>query len=427
MDDHNNNFLSQLDEAVKILCRLSEQLHGNADAPAPVFSPPPQLSDDGKTIFFPASRAGRDITEHGAAVFSQKEVSITFSMEEISKMPRYFRKLFRANHKNAHVRLKSDGLYEIRIQIDGVRISASSRFLDEAKIKFLQKLKLLDKGALTVKQREKKILLCDYMQKWLDTVKRPYIKPNTYKMYLQLFNAYILPNFENRSVSSLSQFDLQEFINDFSQNGKNRTAQKLALLLSAVLDYAADDGIIPRSPMKRVIVPRYEEEHGEPLKRDEEGRFISDFISSPDVYKQAYVFMTYTGVRRSELASVSLSGDWVTVSTSKQRLGQKEKLRRIPVSPMLAPLLPLIDLDKIKALSPGVLTKHFKDLFPSHHLHDLRHTFITRAQECGIQRELVSLWAGHSPDSSITSSVYTHLEQNEEHQREEMNKFFYRF
>lgn len=43
MDDHNNNFLFQLDEAVKILCRLSEQLHGNADAPAPAFSPPTLL------------------------------------------------------------------------------------------------------------------------------------------------------------------------------------------------------------------------------------------------------------------------------------------------------------------------------------------------------------------------------------------------
>ena len=72
-----------------------------------------------------------------------------------------------------------------------------------------------------------------------------------------------------------------------------------------------------------------------------------------------------------------------------------------------------------------MLTKHIKDYLPSHHCHDLRHTFITRAQECGIKRELVSLWAGHAADSSITSTVYTHLEQNEEHQIKEMSLFFY--
>ena len=47
--------------------------------------------------------------------------------------------------------------------------------------------------------------------------------------------------------------------------------------------------------------------------------------------------------------------------------------------------------------------------FPPHNLHDLRHTFITRAQECGIQRELVSLWAGHAADNTMTSNVYTHF------------------
>ena len=116
MDDHDNNFLSLLDKAIRILCFISEQLHGNADAPAPAFSLPSQLSDDGKTIFFPALRDVREVTGSPAAeVNSQKEVSITFSMEEISKMPRYFRKLFRTQRKTAHVRLKDDGVYEIRL------------------------------------------------------------------------------------------------------------------------------------------------------------------------------------------------------------------------------------------------------------------------------------------------------------------------
>ena len=135
--------------------------------------------------------------------------------------------------------------------------------------------------------------------------------------------------------------------------------------------------------------------------------------------------MLYTGLRRSELASAILADGWVTVTTAKQRKGKKEKTRKIPVSPMLRAVLPLIDVAAIKALSVGVLTKQFKKDCPKHHLHELRHTFITRCQECGIQRELVSLWAGHAADSSITSTVYTHLAQFEDRQIAEMRKFEY--
>ena len=105
----------------------------------------------------------------------------------------------------------------------------------------------------------------------------------------------------------------------------------------------------------------------------------------------------------------------------------KEKSRSIPISPMLKRVLPLIDIDKIKTVSLGVLTNYFKKLCPTHHLHDLRHTFITRAQECGIRREIVSLWAGYKADSSITTNVYTHFQERSELQIVEMQKYDYSY
>ena len=92
---------------------------------------------------------------------------------------------------------------------------------------------------------------------------------------------------------------------------------------------------------------------------------------------------------------------------------------------MLQDVLPFINVDEIVKISPHLLTKQLHKQFENHHCHDLRHTFITRAQECKIPREYVSLWAGHKADSSITSNVYTHLEQNKELQIEEMQKFHY--
>ena len=71
------------------------------------------------------------------------------------------------------------------------------------------------------------------------------------------------------------------------------------------------------------------------------------------------------------------------------------------------------------------IAKHVERFLPGHHTHDLRHTFITRCQEVGIRREIVSIWAGHSADNSITSKIYTHLDKNEKLQLEEIKKFDY--
>ena len=149
-----------------------------------------------------------------------------------------------------------------------------------------------------------------------------------------------------------------------------------------------------------------------PLTKEEENTLIKAMKDKPSsIYYQAYIFMMYTGLRRSELGSIIVDEKWLTLTTGKQRKGMKEKNRSLPISPMLRKVLPFIDIEKIKTASTRVLTDRTKEVFENHHLHDLRHTFITRAQECGIRREIVSLWAGHKADSSITTTVYTHFQE----------------
>ena len=81
---------------------------------------------------------------------------------------------------------------------------------------------------------------------------------------------------------------------------------------------------------------------------------------------------------------------------------------------MLARYLQGVSEDELKeaiGYDSDVLTHNFKRLCPSHHLHELRHTFITRCQECGVPREVVSVWAGHAADNTMTSNVYTHFSE----------------
>ena len=238
-------------------------------------------------------------------------------------------------------------------------------------------------------------------------------------------NAYIVPHFKNKYIEAIQAFELQDLLNEIVNSGRNRTAKKIYQLLSPFFEYAVADGIIPRSPMAKVKLARYEQEHGVPLTKEEEYTLLQELKRNPTIYNQAYAFIMYTGLRRSELATIIVDGEWIKIITSKQRKGMKEKSRSVPISPMLKRVLPFIDIEAIKTTSVGVLTNRFKDIFPNHHLHDLRHTFITRAQECGIRREIVSLWAGHKSDSSITTTVYTHFQERSELQIIEIQKYSY--
>ena len=349
---------------------------------------------------------------------------VLFTTKELSTMPKQFRKLFKTNKVRAHVRKRADGLYEIRCMIDLKPITAVSKYLETAKEKFIEKLKNIDAVEVQI-NISNGTDFCSYIEQWMETAKKPHVKESTYKDYVQTVKTNIKPAFQDRTLESLTYSELQAFITKYQDNGKNRTAKKIYQLLSSLFDAAVADRLVPISPMLKVKLAHYETESGVPFTREEERQLLEDFKREPTLYRQAFVFMLYTGVRRAELASVVVENGWIHLVTAKQRKGFKEKLRSLPIPPMLQQVLPFINVDEIVKINPHLLTKHLHKQFENHHCHDLRHTFITRAQECKIPREYVSLWAGHKADNSITSNVYTHLEQNKELQIEEMQKFHY--
>ena len=348
---------------------------------------------------------------------------VLFTPKEINKMPKEFRKLFRTNKISAHVRLQKNGSYEIRCQLNYNQITATAKTIEQAKEKFITRLCIIKDNTKIVSK--KKILFGDYFVKWIELTKKPFVKETTYADYVKLYNTYIKIAFECKEVCKITQFDLQAFFNVYESTGKYNTAKKLHQLMKAVFEYAYIDEIVSRSPMAKIKCPTGEKEHGTALTLEEEKNLINLFKTKKTVSLQAFVFILYTGIRRSELASVEIENGFVNVTCAKIRKGKKEKTRRIPISPMLQKYLPQIDLEKIKALKMTNISKTFKEFMPTHHLHELRHTFITRCQEVGIRREIVSLWAGHVADSSITSTVYTHLEKNEQIQLDEIKKFKY--
>ena len=71
---------------------------------------------------------------------------------------------------------------------------------------------------------------------------------------------------------------------------------------------------------------------------------------------------------------------------------------------MVKRILPFIDFEKACDANLNTVSTRLKRLFPNHHPHELRYTFITRCKECGVNPEVVMLWAGHSEDKDVLSS-----------------------
>ncbi|MBQ9729913.1 MAG: tyrosine-type recombinase/integrase family protein [Clostridia bacterium] len=342
-----------------------------------------------------------------------------FSSKEIEKMPLFYKNLFVAGDVVAHWRNRSGGLIEIRCQIQGKKITASGKTKQAAAEKFIKKLNIEQTTP------EKPITFYEYAMQFLETVKKPNVKAATYVDYVTSFEKHLFPAFGEKRLSDIKQFDVQQHLNSLLEQGLSRSAQKQRQLLKSLFEYAEEDQLVSRSPMRLVKLPAHETENGAALSKTEETELVERCITSATRSGNAFVFLLYTGLRRSELATARIEEGFVVVENAKQRKGRRVKTRSIPLSPRLLKFFPNVEhtLEEIRDLYPNRLGRTFKEWFPSHHLHELRHTFITRCQECGISRELTSLWAGHRADNTMTSNVYTHF--SAEFQKAEILKFSY--
>ncbi len=305
------------------------------------------------------------------------------------------------------VRQKKNGVFEARFRKYGFNICVSSADESKLKGKFLSALLSYKPKAESAEPAHAPIFE-EVAARWLE-LKRPNIKASTAEYYESLFNANILPAFQGRALQDIRQSDVLAVINGYVEEGKPRTAVKLFQALKAIFNFAVGDDLIEKSPMRLLKPPIYEEKSGIALTLEEERelvRLICAGKCTPEV-KNALLFLLYTGIRRSELAAVEIDGEFVSVVCAKVRKGLQERRRLIPITPMLARWLPQMNVDELRTVRPDALTQAMKRLMPAHHLHELRHTFITRAQTCGVSREVVSVWAGHAADETQTTKVYT--------------------
>ncbi len=354
---------------------------------------------------------------------SKKELNCSelyFTKKEYTEMPIL---------KDCTVRLKPNGITEIRYRRNGIAKSFSSKDPKEARRKARAYLKGLSDKLKRMEDpksgKERQVLLFrQFAQQWLTVEKFPYLKEITYQSYRNNLEKHVFPAFGEKDLQAITYIELQEFINGYIEAGRYRTAKKLRNLLQQIFKSAAEQEIISKSPAVRLKEVVYEAKNGQALTKKEEREFVNSALKSDLPFKYALLLILYTGIRRDELKHVTFNIDrsWITVKNGKTKKGKSSE-RRIPVSPMLKKFIFNVTDEDLRTKNDQ-LSKAVSLLTDKrHHLHELRHTFITRCQECEIPAEIVSRWVGHSRGNNTTDRVYTHF--SDDFQLKMIEKFDY--
>ncbi len=350
---------------------------------------------------------------------------LKFTKQEIEIMPAYLKQILLMYNGNAVTYRYHNGSYETRYRRDGYRVEVYAPDLKTLRMKFLDKIA---NAKPETKEDTSVPFMKDFISEWLK-VKTVTVKDSTLKSYTALIDSHINPNFGDKRISAITRSDVQNYLTDLVKQEKNRTAQKLKQLLSAIFDVATEDYGI-KSPMVKVELPHYEVQKGTSLTKAEE-RLLADYClkRKNTTAASAVLVLLYTGMRVGELKSAKLYDNYIECETEKIRKGYAAEFRKIPISPMLRKVMPYINFEKAFSASRDWIKTFLKDILPSHHTHELRYTFITRAKEAGCNLELVMLWDGHKFDAHVKSSAVDrgYTTYSEEYYFKEIEKIDYDF
>lgn len=294
-----------------------------------------------------------------------------------------------------------------------------------------------------------------WLNEWLEDFVRPSVKVRTYDRYRQLIEQHI-SQIGGTELGNLSAMGLQRFITGLLQNGNHRTGEGLSpnsvnqviTVLKSSLRTAHVLGLVPEYVADNLKRPKGREKRVECFSLAEQKRIEGAIMGGRKDKMYGIVICLYTGLRLGELLAlkwedVDLSKGTLTVMSScyDGRNGVVMSEPKTPSSRRVIPLpkrlLPILRGIKRRSRSPFVISSNsgkaiclrsyqrsFELLLnkldiPHRGFHSLRHTFATRALECGMDVRTLAEILGHK-NPTVTLNRYAHSLM--EHKQDMMNR-----
>lgn len=295
----------------------------------------------------------------------------------------------------------------------------------------------------------------DWLIQWLENYIRPSVKVRTYERYRLIVEQHIKDKTGSIELNNLSPLVLQSFITELLQSGNKKTGKglsansvnavisviqsslKTAHLLGLTKEYTADK-------LKR---PKLKEKPVECFTLAEQKQIEQAILNGKKDKLYGIILCLYSGLRIGELIAlqwtdIDFTKGILTVSKSCHDgkdgliIDEPKTATSRRTIPLPKQLMPLVKMLKKRSDSDFVVSNHGKPLsvrsyqwsfelllkkldIPHRGFHSLRHTFATRAIECGMDLKTLSEILGHK-NPTVTLNRYAHSLM--EHKQDMMNR-----
>lgn len=300
----------------------------------------------------------------------------------------------------------------------------------------------------------------DWLHDWLDNYIKPSSKAKTCARYTEIVERHIIPHLGDLELDELTALGIQKYVTYLSTNGNLKTGKELApnsvnAIITVVqnsLKMAYTLGYVKEYVGNKIKRPRASEKKVECFSMSEQKKIEQYILNDENARFFGVLLCLYTGLRIGELLAL----EWSDIDMSKGELqvnknchyGKDENdvfgritdipktqssIRTIPIPKQLMPRLREVkkksrsthivsngdNLVSIRSYQRSFSTLLKKLNIQHRGFHSLRHTFATRALECGIDVKTLSEILGHK-SPTVTLNRYAHSLM--EHKKEMMNK-----
>ncbi len=276
-----------------------------------------------------------------------------------------------------------------------------------------------------MKAPNKKTTLGEWLVFWFETYKKPTLKPYSLRNIEQVIRLHTPDWLKALPLVKITIFDIDRALSEIPVS---RTYVYTRQVWHSALFKACRAGLIEKNPVDLCERVRYQKKKSKALTISEQREFIERLENSR--YKWLMLFYLHTGVRRTE----ALTLEWQDVDKRERLIlirGTKteDSRRFILLTCDVEKLLVEQKKQNVKENLDGVrvfpyvaetVSRTFAKLCAGHHLHELRHTFITRCCESGMNVSVCQQLVGHK-SADMTVNVYTHV--LDDFKRKEAAKF----